>query len=396
MRALVLGGAGAVCEETVRDLSKFSLFEEIVVADINLQKVRRLIDELDDERLVAIRFDADDYQAMLRLFPDFDVVVNGLPYRYDLSVNKACVECGVNGLDLSSSDPQFELHEQAVEKEMIFIPGVGATPGITNMMARRAADVLDQIDEIDIAFAAFRCLAPAPGLLQTTLWEFNPEEPERQAVYYEHGSWHPAPPLSGEKIVQFHEHIGAQRVYLVPHDEVNTLPASFPGLKRVAVRGCFPPHVMELMGVLMRNGLLSSRKVLIGDMEIPSIEAIRALLGSNPASFENDIWGYGLVLEASGVRNGRIATCVYRSHHPPASEWGGKSAYFKNVGIPLSIGAILIAQGKVSHRGVLPPEVCLPPYEFFEALAQRGIWVEEQVMESEIIAHPHGDFLSSY
>lgn len=396
MRALVLGGAGAVCEETVRDLSKFSSFDQIVVADINQQKVQQLIDELEDARLVGMPFDANDYQRMLRLFPEFDIVINGLPYRYDLMVNKACVECGINGLDLSSSDPQFDLHEQALEKDMIFIPGVGATPGITNMMARRAADVLDRIDEVEIAFAAFRCLAPAPGLLQTTLWEFNPEEPEREAVYYEDGAWHPAPPLSGEKIVQFHEHIGAQRVYLVPHDEVNTLPGSFPGLKRVAVRGCFPPQVMELMGVLMRNGLLSSRKVLIGHEEVSSIEAIRALLGNNPSSAENEVWGYGLVVEATGVKNGRRATCLYRSHHPPADEWGGRSAYFKKVGVPLSIGAILIAQGCVSQRGVLPPEVCFPPQEFFEALAQRGIWIEERVIESVILAEPDDKYRSSY
>lgn len=395
MRALVLGGAGAVCEETVRDLSKFSPFSQIAIADINHQKVQQLIDELEDKRLVALPFDADDYQSMVRLFPDFDVVVNGLPYRYDYLVNKACVECGVNGLDLSSSDPQFELHHQALEEDMIFIPGVGATPGITNMMAKRAAEELDHMDEVEIAFAAFRCLAPAPGLLQTTLWEFNPEEPEREAVYYEDGTWHPSPPLSGEKTVQFHDQIGEQKVYLVPHDEVNTLPVSFPGLKRVAVRGCFPPHVMELMGVLMRNGLLSNRKVRIGDREISSLEMIRALLGSNPSSLENEVWGYGLVLEARGVKNGHRATCLYRSHHPPASEWGAKSAYFKNVGIPLSIGAILIAQGQVTRRGVLPPEVCFPTREFFEALAQRGIWIEETVIVSGILAESnHGTKLS--
>lgn len=380
MRALVLGGAGAVCQETVRDLSRYSPFSEIVIADVNQEKVKQLIETLEDARLKPLPFDAEDYPGMLSLFHDYDVVINGLPYRYDYVVNKACVECGVNGLDLSSSDPQFKLHQQALEKDMIFIPGVGATPGITNMMARKAVEVLDHLDGIEISFAAFRCLAPAPGLLQTTLWEFNPEEPEREAVYYEDGVWHPAPPLAGEKVVRFHEQIGDQRVYYVPHDEVNTLPSSFPELKRVAVRGCFPPPVMELMGVLMRNGLLSSCPVTVGDQQLPSIEVIRALLASNPRFQENDIWGYGLVVEALGEKNGRRATCLYRSHHPPADEWGGKSAYFKNVGIPLSIGAILMAEGQVTARGVLPPEVCFPPQPFFEALARRGIIVEEHVL----------------
>ena len=37
MRALVLGGAGAVCKETTRDLAQYSDFEEIVVADYNME-----------------------------------------------------------------------------------------------------------------------------------------------------------------------------------------------------------------------------------------------------------------------------------------------------------------------------------------------------------------------
>ena len=53
------------------------------------------------------------------------------------------------------------------------------------MAVARAAELLDPLETVDISFAAFRCLAPAPGLLATTLWEFDPEEPARQRVYFE-------------------------------------------------------------------------------------------------------------------------------------------------------------------------------------------------------------------
>lgn len=381
MRALVLGGAGAVCKETTRDLAEYSDFEEIVVADYNVEAAEALVGEIGDPRLRVVRFDANDYEGMLRLFPEFDVVVNGLPFRYDYVVNKACVEVGVDGLDLSSEDPQFALHEEALEKDMLFVPGVGATPGITNMMVRRASEVLDRMDEVDIFFAAFRCLAPAPGLLQTTLWEFNPEEEERTEVYYEDGTWHAAPPLSGERVVCFHEQIGEQRVYYVPHDEAYSLPRSFPTLRRAAVRGCFPPHVMALMGAMMRAGLLSSRPVRIGGAEMPSIEVVRILLADAPFSRENPVWAYGLVVEVTGERAGRRVRCTYRSKHPPQEEWGGESAYFKNVGIPLSIGAQLIAHGETTGKGVLPPERAFPTDRFFAELARRGIVVEEEIIE---------------
>ena len=40
MRVLVLGGAGAVCNETTRDLALYSDFGEIVVADYNLDAAK--------------------------------------------------------------------------------------------------------------------------------------------------------------------------------------------------------------------------------------------------------------------------------------------------------------------------------------------------------------------
>jgi lysine 6-dehydrogenase len=381
MRALVLGGAGAVCKETTRDLAHYSDFEEIVVADYNVAAAQALAEELGDPRLQPIPFDAGDYGGMIKLFPEFDVVVNGLPFKYDYPVNKACVEVGVGGLDLSSDDPQFALHDAALQKDMLFVPGMGATPGITNMMARRASEVLERMEAVDIFFAAFRCLAPAPGLLQTTLWEFNPEEEDRAEVYFEDGAWHPTPPLSGERVVRFHDQIGEQKVYYVPHDESNTLPSSFPTLRWAAVRGCFPPHVMALMGALMRGGLLSSRSVRVGDAEIPAIEVMRVALAENPFSKENPVWAYGLVVEVTGERAGRRVTCTYRSKHPPQEEWGGESAYFKNVGIPLSIGAQMIAHGQTTGKGILPPELAFPTQPFFVELARRGITVEEEIVE---------------
>jgi lysine 6-dehydrogenase len=96
MRALVLGGAGAVCKETTRDLAEYSNFDEIVVADYNLAAVNQLLESIGDRRLKPLHSDAGNYQAMLDLFPQFDVVVNGLPFKYDYVVKRACVETGLH------------------------------------------------------------------------------------------------------------------------------------------------------------------------------------------------------------------------------------------------------------------------------------------------------------
>mgnify|MGYP001819028959 FL=1 len=175
MKVLVLGGAGAVCSETTRDLAQYSKFNEIVVAENNLEAANELIEDIGDPRLKVVSFDANEYDSMLNLFPGHDVVISGLPCEYDPVVTKACVEVGVNGLDVATEEDQWSHDAVAKSKDIVYIPGVGATPGITNAMAKHAANQMDEVKEIQINFAAFRCPAPAPGLLVTFLWEFNPK-----------------------------------------------------------------------------------------------------------------------------------------------------------------------------------------------------------------------------
>ncbi len=382
MRALVLGGAGAVCKETTRDLAAYSDFEEIIVADYNLDAATQLVESIGDQRLKPIFFDAEDYDSMLKLFPGFDVVVNGLPWRYDLPVTKACVETGVNGLDVSTEESQWDYDQAAKEKGIVFIPGVGATPGITNAMARAGADQLDQVDEIQINFAAFRCPAPAPGLLITFLWEFHPKTQQR--VYYQDGEFHWVGPFEGIKTVYFPGPIGEQEVCYIPHEETQTMPKSL-GAKAVSVRGCFPPHAMRLAKAMLESGLYSEEPITIKGVKTTAFDTMYELLLQLPESKDTPHWAYGLVVEVFGKRDGRQTKVKLWNRHPPMEAWGGPAAYYKNIAIPLSIGAQMIARGDVKQRGVVPPETAIDPQIFFAELTKRGIEIHESVEEYQVL-----------
>lgn len=376
MKALVLGGAGAVCSETTRDLVLYSNFDEIVVAEYNLEAANELIAELGDPRLKAVQFDANNYDEMLKLFPGHDVVINGLPWKYDLAVTKACVEVGVNGLDVSTEEEQWDYHQTAKDKDLIFIPGVGATPGITNAMAKKAALQMDEVDDIQINFAAFRCPAPAPGLLITFLWEFHPKTESR--TYYENGEFHWVGPLEGLKDVDFSGEIGKQEVCYIPHPETKTMPKSL-GARKVSVHGCFPPQAMNLAKTLLEWGLYDEEPFTYKGIEVNSLEMIHQLLLRSPQTKETPVWAYGLVVEVFGKKDGKDLKIKIWTEHPPMDEWGGKAAYYKNIAIPLSIGAQMIVRGDVDLRGVLPPETAIDFKIFFEELARRGITIGEEV-----------------
>ena len=376
MKTLVLGGAGAVCSETTRDLAQYSKFDEIVVADYNLDAANQLIKEIGDPRLKAVQFDANDYDSMLKLFPGHDVVISGLPCEYDPVVTKACVEVGVNGLDVATEEDQWSYDAAAKDKDMVYIPGVGATPGITNAMAKHAVNQMDQVEEIQINFAAFRCPAPAPGLLVTFLWEFNPKTETR--FYVKNGEKHMVGPFAGIKTVDYKGEIGVQKVCYIPHPETRTMPKSL-GVKNVSVHGCFPPQAMNLAKTMLEWGLFDEEPFTYKGVETNTCDLMLEVLLRSPRTKETPVWGYGLVVEVFGKKDDKDLKIKLWTEHPPMAEWGGKAAYYKNIAIPLSIGAQMIARGDVDVRGVVPPEIAIDPLIFFDELKLRGITVGEEV-----------------
>jgi lysine 6-dehydrogenase len=378
MKVLSLGGAGAVCQHATRDLAEFSRFDQIVIGDYDIGAAEKLAAEIGDPRVSALKVDAGDYDGLVRVFGDYDVILNGLPWKYDLAVTRACVEAGVSGLDVSTEEDQWSYDAAAREKAIVFVPGVGATPGITNAMARRGADQLDQVDEIQINFAAFRCPAPSPGLLITFLWEFHPQTESR--LYYRDGEFHWVGPFEGLKMVSFPGPIGEQEVCYIPHPETRTMPESL-GARAVSVHGCFPPHAMRLARAMLDSGLYSEEKLVVKGIETTAFDLMYELLLQLPESKETPLWAYGLVVEVWGQKDGRNLKFTYWNRHPPQEEWGGQAAYYKNIAIPLSIGAQMIARGDVRARGVVPPETALDPEVFFAELAKRRIEIHERVEE---------------
>jgi saccharopine dehydrogenase-like NADP-dependent oxidoreductase len=376
MRVLSLGGAGAVCQHATRDLAEFSSFDEIVIGDYDIRAAQRLAAEIGDPRLQALQVDAEDYDNLVQIFQDFDVILNGLPWKYDMAVTRACIEAGTSGLDVSTDEDQWDYDLAANKKGIVFIPGMGATPGITNAMARRGADLLDSVDEIQINFAAFRCPAPSPGLLTTFLWEFHPATDER--LYYEDGEYHWTAPFAGSKMVTFPGPIGEQEVCYIPHPETRTMPHSL-GARAVSVRGCFPPHAMRLALAMLESGLYSEAPIVVKGAETTAYEMMYEILLVLPESKETPLWAYGLLVEVFGPRDGQSAKITLWNRHPPQEEWGGPAAYYKNIAVPLSIGVQMIARGDVSAVGVVPPETAIDPGILFGELARRGIEIHEKI-----------------
>ncbi len=378
-KILVLGGVGAMASETTIDLVNTSDFEEIMVADIDLEKIKTFNHELGDKRLKAAKINAESVDEMADLMSGYNVVANGLPRVFCENAINAAIKAKVDMLDLISPHGEtLALDRDAHDAGISVVGGVGITPGITNILAQLGATRLDHVEQIDIDFAAFRSIAHSPGLLHVILWEFDPQTQNR--FYYDNGELIANPPFSGARSVHFPEPIGIQTTYYVPHGESQTLSKNIEGVKRVYIRGCFPPRSMGLVRMLYDYGLYESEPVEFEGMQIAPMDFMRHYLLTSPEGDQTEVWGYSVQVEVMGWLKDHRVMWRFVTSHPPMERWGGQRAYSKNVGIPLSIGAQMLAKGKAKKTGIDGAETMLPAEEFVAELRKRDFVINESLI----------------
>ena len=377
MRIIVLGGCGFMGSEVTRDLATTSDFDEIVIADADLDRARALAMELGGDRVRAISADAANEAGLIETLRGFDVVANCTTYHFGLIVSRAAIKAGVNYLDLGglfNTPRQLELDSEAREAGVTICLGCGATPGVTNLMARKAANQLDQVDEVHIAFASYRAIAPSPGLLDTVLDEFSPGS---RRFFWQEGEFIEVPAFSGSRRVRFADPVGEVETWYVPHSETHTIHRFIgKGVRVVDVRGTWRTEIMQALRVFAALELTGAGKTEFRGESIPTQEFLRAHILEHVASFGGgDECAFLLNVQVAGVRDGQRTNLEYITRHPLRSEWGD-AATAKMTGIPASIAAQKLARNEVSRKGVMAPEACFDPDSFFAELSARGILVE--------------------
>lgn len=379
MNVLLLGGIGAVAAEASRDLFQHGGFDKITLADVNVEKARAFAREIGLPLSSVVRVDASRPEELTDVMRGNDVVLNGLSNLFHLSVLRSAIKTRSSVVDLNGATENMEsLDNEAQEAGVTYLAGCGATPGITNMMALKAAEELDSVDEIDVSFAAFRSFALSRTLLDLTISEFDPREDVKERVIYESGSLLQVLPFNGEKMVDFPEPIGTQPVFFVPHPETRHLPRSIK-TDRVYTRGCFSPGIMRFLRVINEYGFLRTDPIQIDGAKISPRQLLSEYLLQVPEAARENVWGYGLHVEVIGQRTGRSVRHTLWSTHPGMDEWGIPGAYSKNIALPLAVGARLLMERKQRRTGVGSPDSLLPAGLFFKELEARGIKLHEEV-----------------
>jgi saccharopine dehydrogenase (NAD+, L-lysine-forming) len=364
-KVTVLGGCGAVGSVAVRTLVQSGDFE-VVIGDWNLEKGRRMAHAL-GPAVHAVQCDARDSQSVRAAIEGSQVVLNcvGPFYSTVKPILQAVVEAGINYVDICDDvDVTLEIlamDDRVREAGVTALIGMGSSPGLTNIIARLAAEtLLDSVEAIDIFHThggepvegagvighRFHCMEiPIPMYLEGEL---------RYVDYFGDDG------LALRQRFDF-PHIGPTTIYPYPHPEQVTLPQHFP-VRQVTNKGSvLPEPYYDLIRDLAQLGLSSTEPVDVGGQRIvPYDFAIAYVLRERERILQETGFGQQRGCISVVIRGAsRGEPCEYRFHMASTSQ-----ALGEGTGIPAAIGTMLMQRGQVQGKGVLPPEACIQPGDF--------------------------------
>ncbi len=386
MKILCLGAAGQISRESAYDLVEYSDFEKITIADYNEDAGLEVVKWLDDPRVDFLKIDVNDHQAAVAIMGDYDLVMDGTT----ISLNERSTACiaaaGVHGININGCGAEWEFDRHFSDNGKACVPGMGMTPGITNLMVKHVADQLETVDTIRISHGAFRPVAFSPAIAETTRIEYDPDLPSR--VVYENGKFVRVPPFARPRKIELPPPFGTHTQYIIPHAETMTLPKSLADkqIQLIEVRGTWPPKNMALIRTLYDWGIMRNEKIEVDGTHVRIMDAISSYLLQSKEGQTTDLYGYALHVEVTGTREGKKCGHIL-THTHPASDcsvkgWEKLRAYTRCVGIPMSIGAQMIANGKFHGTGVVAPELAFKPSGVFTELAKRGIIIHEKIEDA--------------
>lgn len=387
-KVLIIGAGGVGRVVTHKCAQVPEVFSEITLASRTLEKCEKIAADL-PRPIRTTRVDADDPAQTTRLIREVrpDLVINvALPYQ-DLSIMDACLDTGVHYMDTANYEPpdeaafsykwQWAYDERFKRAGLTALLGSGFDPGVTNVFCAHALKHhFDEIHLVDI----MDCNAGVHGYAFAT--NFNPEinirEITARGKYWEEGLWKETDPLSVHKTFDFPQ-IGPREMYLMYHEEMESLVKYLPGLRRIRFWMTFGREYLTHLRVLQNVGMTRIDPVSFQGCEIVPLQFLKALL-PDPASLAKNYKGktnIGCMIE--GLKDGRKRVYyVYNvCDHEEAYREAGAQAISYTTGVPAMIGAKMILTGKWTGAGVFNMEQ-FDPDPFMADLMRYGLpWTEE-------------------
>jgi lysine 6-dehydrogenase len=368
MRIAVLG-AGAMGSAAARLLARHDDVE-LLVLDADAARARDVAERSDAE---GRGFDARS-DELRRILEDVRSVAACLPYRLNLPVMEAALAARCHYADLGglfhTTRQQLDLDGRFREAGVSAVVGIGSAPGLTNVLARLAADRLDEVRSIDLVDGAVDRSRDGGGFAVPYSAETVLDEFTKPAMVFEDGELREVPAGSGVVEWDFPEPVGRQPAMYTLHSEPATLPGTIPGVRDVRWRLALPRAIHEGFSFLVSLGLASSDEIATPSGRAVPREVLTEVLNRLPADDGEPRDVEFLDVRVVGVQHGRPATARALARFDPSPE--GLPAGAFGTAIPIAVAVRWMAEGRV-EPGVHPPESAFDADAFVAELEREGV-----------------------
>jgi saccharopine dehydrogenase (NAD+, L-lysine-forming) len=389
MSKVLVIGAGGVGSVAVHKMAmNADIFPSITLASRRKFKCDAIAESVKARTGVAIataEVDADDSGATAALIRELGAthVVNlALPYQ-DLTIMDACLATGAHYMDTANYEPreeakfeyhwQWAYHDRFKDAGLMALLGSGFDPGVTSVFTTwLRKHHFDRIDTLDI----LDCNGGDHG--QHFATNFNPEINIREvtavARHWENGDWVETPPMSVKQSFDF-EGVGPKNMYLMYHEEIESLKTHLPEIRRIRFWMTFGDAYIQHLTVLQNVGMTRIDPVIYEGKEIIPLQFLKAVLPEPSSLGETTKGKTNIGVIATGLgKDGREKTLYLYNicdHEECYAETGNQAVSY-TTGVPAMIGAAMLVTGAWGGDGVFNMEQ-MDPDPFMDMLMTQGL-----------------------
>ncbi len=411
MKKVIVIGAGAQGNVVAGVLSAQDDIDTVMLADIDIDRANEIAEVLGSPKIKTVKVDASNLDALTAVVKKggYDAVVNVMITDFNRNIIEAALAAKVNYLDMASHEllecsrkttPQDPFlveqldyakdFEDAGLKAFILI---GSDSGTVNVMAKEAADELDEVDYIGIKDYGFvECDEPvAHWSFQTYLGDCA-DEP----IWWEDGEYKIGKPFSGAEEYYFQPPMDRKgKIYYHLHEEPITIP-KFIGkpVKYCDFKMGEPGSEMwEFM--IEGLGLMDEDPIDVKGVQVVPKDVFLELLPKSMTpkkcmelvESKKLFSRMQLEVEVKGKRGGKNYHYKLWTDNPSVieacSRIKGANDLSYMASLPVSIATLMMMRGQLKKNGVFPAET-LDKEErkiFFAGLEEWGIKVNKRVKE---------------
>ena len=385
MKVLALGGSGDMGRMAVAILLESPKATSITVADKNFERAKHLVDLIGSEKLEAVEIDVTEKSNLIELISSHDLVMNtvGPYYKFATMILEAVIEAKKPYVDICDDwKPTLDLldmNEMAKKAGITAVIGLGASPGITNLMAVIACYRLDKVDELITAWGYgvgervgskpkyfieprkfYKIFKDIPVIANAATMHLFYETVENIPTFRD-GKMIEIKPLTDAEPLQFP---GYKDTYVchIGHPEPVTLPRV---IKSNSVSNLM--YMGKIITDIVRKYTqqISNKELTVSEASIKFAEEVRIMNRNEEVIKEFIGMPPGLSVIATGIKDGIRKKIAIANNRVPFGGMAGVTS------VPLAITAKMLLNGEITEKGVFTPEEAISDvWVFFNRYAK--------------------------